>query len=254
MRVRILASSLDDPQDTQFLTSFVINDSVAVDAGCAGFQGQPAEQARIKEVFLTHSHADHVCSLPMLVTNAHNERGRGLVVHGHEHVLQCLRSDVFNGRVWPDLLQIGGSDSPFLRLQLLESEQTVAVDGLRVTPVFVDHVVPTFGYIVEDEAAAVVLCSDTGPTERIWQVARGKPNLKAVFLGASFPNGSAELAAVAAHLTPRLFGAEVAKLAMDVDIIAVHIKPGHRPQVVQELGELGLERLQIGIGGCEYRF
>jgi ribonuclease BN (tRNA processing enzyme) len=252
--VRILASSLDDPQNTQFLTSFVINDSVAIDAGCAGFRGQPAEQARIKHVFLTHSHADHVCSLPMLVTNAHEERGGAVDVYGHDHVLQSLRADVFNGRLWPDLLQMSENGTPFMRLQLLESEQPVVVDGLRITPVFVHHVIPTFGYIVEDEDAAVVLCSDTGPTERIWQVARATPNLKALFLGASFPDEMAELAGVAAHLTPRLFGGEVAKLAKDIDIIAVHIKPGHRNQVARQLEELGLERLQIGLGGHEYRF
>lgn len=254
MKVRILPSSLDDPQNTQFLTSFLINDSVAIDAGCAGFHGQPREQARIEHVFLTHSHADHVCSLPMLVTNAHDEHGRAVMVYGHDHVLQSLRTDVFNGRLWPDLLRISGNGAPFMTLQLLESEETVIIDGLRIKPVFVDHVVPTFGYIVEDDDAAVVLCSDTGPTERIWQVARETPNLKALFLGASFPEEMAELAGVAAHLTPRLFGGEVAKLAKDIDIIAVHIKPGHREQVVRELEDLGLERLQIGAGGQEYCF
>lgn len=249
-----MASSLDDPRDTQFLTTFLINDKVVLDAGCAGFHGQPREQARINHVFLTHSHADHVCSLPMLVTNARDQRSHSVTVYGHDHVLNCLRTDIFNGRLWPDLLQLVGDGNPFMRLEPLESEETVAADGLRVTPVFVDHVVPTFGYIVEDDGAAVVFCSDTGPTERIWEVARGKPNLKAVFLGASFPEEMAELARVAAHLTPSLFRDEVAKLATPVELLAVHIKPGHRERVVAQLEALDLESLQIGVAGHDYQF
>jgi ribonuclease BN (tRNA processing enzyme) len=254
VRVRILASSLDDPRDTQFLTSFLINDSVAIDAGCAGFHGSPREQARINHVFLTHSHADHLCSLPMLVTNVHEERGDAVNVYGHDHVLRSLRNDVFNGRLWPDLLQLGDNGSPFVRLQRLEPEEAVIADGLRVTPVFVNHVVPTFGYIVEDDEASVVFCSDTGPTERIWQVAGARQKLKAIFLDASFPARLADIAAAAAHLTPELFGAEVAKLGREVDVIAVHIKPGHRKQVLRELEDLRLDRLHIGTGGREYRF
>lgn len=250
----MLASSLDDPRETQFLTSFLINDTVAIDAGCAGFHGQPRAQARIEHVFLTHSHADHVCSLPMLATNAHEDREQCLQVYGHDHVLECLRTDVFNGRLWPALLQLGGDDDGFLRLRQLASEQTVVADGLRVTPVLVDHGVPTFGYIVEDDGAAVVLCPDTGPTERIWQLARDRKNLKAIFLDASFPNEMAEIARVSAHLTPVLFGREVDKLARDVDVVAIHIKPGHRRQVARELEELGLDRLQIGVGDREYDY
>ena len=254
MRIRILASSHDDSHDTQFLTSFLVNDTVAIDAGCVGFHGQPREQARIDHVFLTHSHADHVCSLPMLVTNAHDQRIHGVAVYGHDHVLDCLRSDVFNGRLWPDLLQLDGDGKRFMRLQRLKSEEAVAADGLRVTPVYVDHVVPTFGYIVEDDGATVVFCSDTGPTERIWEVARGKPNLRAVFLGASFPDEMAELAGVAAHLTPSLFRGEVDKLATPVELVAVHIKPGLRKRVVEQLEALDLESLQIGVAGRDYHF
>ncbi len=254
MRVRILASSFDDPRDTQFLTSFLINDTVAIDAGCVGFHGQPPEQARVSHVFLTHSHADHVCSLPMLVTNACDQRSDAVAVYGHAHVLDCLRTDIFNGRLWPDLLQLDRDGETFVRMQRLESEETVAANGLRVTPVFVDHVVPTFGYIVEDDHATVVFCSDTGPTERIWEVARGKPNMKAVFLGASFPEEMAELAGVAAHLTPSLFRGEAAKLASPVELVAVHIKPGHRERVVEQLLALDVESLQIGVAGHEYHF
>ena len=123
-----------------------------------------------------------------------------------------------------------------------------------ITPVAVDHVVPTFGYIVEDERSAVVLCPDTGPTERIWEVARDRPNLEAVFLGAAFPEDMEEMARISAHLVPSQFRREIAKLGRSVDVVAVHIKPRYRKQIIRELEGLGLDSLEIGTSDKEYTF
>ena len=40
------------------------------------------------------------------------------------------------------------------------------------------------GFIIEDDAAAIAIPSDTGPTEEIWTRASQTPNFKAVFLEA----------------------------------------------------------------------
>ena len=113
MRVRLLASAPEPPHEHQFLTSFLIDDRLAIDAGCVGFCGEPDDQSEIDHVFLTHSHADHICSLPMLLMNGHEGRDDGVVVHGHDHVLECLRTDVFNDRVWPDFVSLS-EDGPSL--------------------------------------------------------------------------------------------------------------------------------------------
>ena len=70
MRIRILGSSVHDYARRQFVSSYVINGTVAVDAGCLGFSGTPQEQEAINHVFLTHSHCDHTSSLPIFVENA----------------------------------------------------------------------------------------------------------------------------------------------------------------------------------------
>ena len=56
-------------------------------------------------------------------------------------------------------------------LQELKPEEEVVVGDLHITPVPVDHAVPTFGYIVTDGKSTVVFGADSGPTERIWQLA-----------------------------------------------------------------------------------
>ena len=120
MRIRMLPSAVTGGGQ-EFLTTFIVNGSVAIDAGGLGFWDDLIGQQRVDHVFLSHSHADHVCSLPMFVTNTLDTRARNVVVHAHAPVLESLSRDIFNGRLWPDfLLPADGSAS------LLDLDETSA--------------------------------------------------------------------------------------------------------------------------------
>jgi hypothetical protein len=56
------------------------------------------------------------------------------------------------------------------------------------------------------------------------------------------------------HLTPKIFGAEVAKMPPGIKIIAVHLKVRYRADVIRELNALGLPDLEIGECEKEYVF
>jgi ribonuclease BN (tRNA processing enzyme) len=238
----------------QFLTSYLLNDSVALDAGCLGLYRSPRRQARVNHVLLSHSHLDHLASLPFFLDNVHDARHGPVQVHAGEAVLDCLRRDLFNDRLWPDFIRLSADRRPFLTLNVLEPGKAVELDGLRVTPVPVNHAVPTLGFVVEDGSAAVAFPSDTGPTEEIWRRAGDTPNLKAVFLEATFPDGMGWLADLARHLTPALFAREAAKLGRDVTWIAVHVHPRFRKQVMRELRALGMPNLRAARFGRPYHF
>src|SRR5262249_6037794 len=90
----------------QFATSYLVNDSTAIAAGWLGFRATPAEQARIRHVFLTHTHIDHIATLPIFLDMAFHTTGAGVNVYGTAPVLDCLRRDIFNDRVWPDLVRL----------------------------------------------------------------------------------------------------------------------------------------------------
>ena len=239
----------------QYLTSYLINGRVAVDAGCAGFHGRARDQAKIRHVFVSHSHIDHIASLPVLVENAYDPARDGLVIHGGEAVLDCLRRDFFNDRVWPDLSRPFEAGAPFFLFDLLRPGRPVEVEGLRITPVDVDHTVPTQGFLIDDGRSSVLIASDTGPTEAIWRLADRAENLRAVFLEASFPNAFRWLAALTKHLTPELLAAEMRKLrSCSPRFLAVHIKAQHIEQVVAELAALALPNLEVARFGEMYTF
>jgi cAMP phosphodiesterase len=235
-----------------FLTSYLINETVAVDAGSLGFYGEAQEQARIKHLLLTHTHIDHIASLPIFLENAFEGRPDCVTVHATADVLDALRRDIFNDRVWPDFFRLSRPEAPFLHVAELKPRVTVELAGLRVTPVPVNHVVPTAGFIVEDADGAVVIPSDTGPTEEIWERANALPNLKAVFLEATFPDELGWLADVSKHLTPATFAGELRKLHRPVPVVVVHIKARYHQQVIAQVEALRLPHVSIGEAARPY--
>jgi cAMP phosphodiesterase len=257
VKVTLVPSSVgdSDPSQRQFLTSYVIDDVLAVDAGCLGFWGAPEDQARIKNVLISHSHIDHIASLPIFVENAYEGKGDCVTIYASEQVLASLRTDLFNERIWPDFIALSkNNEKPFLKVETLEPGKPLALGGLRITGIPVNHVVPTLGFIVDDGNSAIVISSDTGPTEALWQHAKTLPNLKAVFLEVTFPEHMAWLAKLSEHLTPVTFGQQLQKLGKQVPVIAVHIKARFRAQVIQELQKLGMPNIQIGKFGTPYSF
>ncbi len=141
-----------------------------------------------------------------------------------------------------------------MELILLESGISLEIEGLRITPVAVNHAIPTLGFILQEGGATVVMAMDTGPTEEIWQRANAAGNVRAIFIEAAFPNEMLSFAKLCKHMTPELVGREVKKLRDDVRIIAVHLKPQFHPQVSAELQNLGIANLQLANSTQTYRF
>ncbi|QNI33990.1 MBL fold metallo-hydrolase [Alloacidobacterium dinghuense] len=254
MKIKLLGSSVPDPARRQYVSSYLVNGTVAIDVGCLGFYGTPQEQEAIRHVFLTHSHTDHTASLPIFVENAWTPAGNCARIYGSVATLDGVQKHIFNDVMWPDFIALSRNMPPFLRAFPIEAEVPVEADGLQVVPVPVHHVVPTFGYVVGDGKSAVIFGGDSGPTERLWEVAHQTPGLRAVFLEACFPNHLTGLAEASLHLTVDMFGREVAKMPSGIKVVAVHIKVRYREQVIRELQALQLPNLEIGECEREYNF
>jgi len=251
MRVRILASAPGDRPE-QYLTTLVVENRVAIDAGSLGLHSTFAD-AGLGHIFITHSHVDHVGTLPLFLEAWRDHRNGPAHIYGSRATLTEVREHLFNDGVWVDYSQLQ-AQAGWVELFPVEPEQPVSVGNLRIRGVPVDHTVPTMGYIVEDGSSAFVFGADSGPTERLWTVARATRNLRAAFLECSFPNRLRELAAKTGHLTPELWALELKKLPTDVSIFAVHLKPRFRDEVIAELAALGDGRVQVAEMGREYVF
>jgi cAMP phosphodiesterase len=243
-----LPSTAGRDSQYQALTSFVVNDRIAVDGGSIGFALTPDEMSGVRHVVVTHAHSDHTASLPIFVAEAYTLLQEPIIIYGTSEVVDALKSFVFNDTIWPDFQKIPLPDGsgPTIEFRLIEPRATSHIAGLDVTPIPVNHVVPTVGLIVEDHSAAVVFTSDTYVTDEIWEAARRVERLKAVFVDVSFPDELAGLAAASKHLTPELIALELEKLDRDVNVYAVHIKPTNREDVIRQLKLLNGRPVSVG--------
>jgi hypothetical protein len=126
------------------------------------------------------------------------------------------------------------------------------VEGLRVTPVYTNHTVPTIGLAIEDGTSSAIFTSDTYHTEEIWHLANRVPNLRAVFVDVSYPNELEQLASDSKHLTPQGLAIEMDKMDRQVQVYAVHLKPQSRERIIEQLKALDRRNIAVGEISREY--
>lgn len=247
MKIRLLPSTSTDDQRPQLLTTFVVDGSIAIDAGSIALSLTVQELAAIKHIVVTHSHSDHTALLPIFVAEAYTGLIAPIVVHSTEAVISDLRAFVFNDHIWPDFERITLPDSnlPSLEFRTIHPGHQTKVGHLSITPISVNHTVPCVGLLVDDGEAEVLFTSDTYTTDEIWSRAAAARNLKAIYVDVSYPNELEPLAAASKHFTPQSLAVDLQKLERDVQIFAVHIKPSNRHAVVEQLRQLGDPRISI---------
>lgn len=252
MDIVLLPSSAGPGPGFQFLSAFVIDGVLAVDAGSLGLWPDLAAQARVRDVVLTHAHMDHVASLPIFLENTYGTEPPA-TVHGLADTLDAVRRDVFNERVFPDLLGREPEVGPFVRLAPLAPLETRHLPHHAVTLVPVAHKTPTAAVIVDGAAESLVIVTDTGPTDAVWAAVAGRKNLKAIFLEVTFPDRLDWLAEVSGHLTPALFAAELQKAPPGVPVYAIHLKPRYRDAVLADLAAYAFPHVTVAEPGKVYR-
>jgi len=101
----------------------------------------------------------------------------------------------------------------------------------------------------------VAFSSDTAETEEFWKIINEMKGLDALLIEASFPDRLAKLAHVSRHFTPASLGQELKKLTHDgMDIMAVHLKPSYRDEIIQQLNALNIPELTVMDPGKVYEW
>lgn len=253
MKIEVLGAFGGQSIDCR-MTCLLLDERVALDAGCLA-QALPVERQReVRAILLTHSHIDHVHSLPLFIDNVHGARSEPVEVHASAATEHVVRRHLLNNELWPDFARLPHHLLPTIRFGELQEEVPVEVESLRVTPIRVDHVVPTFGFLIEDAGGAVLWSSDTGATVRLWEIANQTPKLKAIFVETSFDVSKQQLAELSGHLTPRTLVSELRKLEREVPVILHHLKPPCVEEIRREVHELYLPQVELIEQGRTYTF
>ncbi|HEV8441395.1 MAG TPA: 3',5'-cyclic-nucleotide phosphodiesterase [Methylomirabilota bacterium] len=230
-----------------------MDDRILVDAGTVGGALSVAEQVEIEHALISHAHLDHTAGLAFLTdTLAMLSPERHITVAAIAPVVEALRVHAFNDALWPNFTAIPSGARPVLGFRTLVEEAEARVGELWVTPVLVDHTVPTTGFVIHDGETGFVYSGDTGPTEQLWRVAREMRGLKAIIVETAFPDRLEALARVSGHLTPDRLRREIDKMPPEVPIWVYHIKPQLFEETAEELAMIDPSRIHTLEQGKTY--
>jgi ribonuclease BN (tRNA processing enzyme) len=253
MKIEVLGCYGGESPDCR-LTCLRINDSIALDAGCLSDGLSIAQQMEVKSLVLTHSHMDHTKGLPFFLDNVFGTDHGGLKVYGSGATIYAIRKYLFNASTWPDFSRLPNHLVPAVSFEEIDEEVPFEIEGVRFIPIAVNHVVPTFGYLIQQGDSAVLWSSDTGATHRLWQVANSTPNLKAVCIDVSFSSDMQQVADDSRHLTPVGLSEELKKLEIDVPIYVHHLKPRFIDAIEKELAFIEGRNIELLEQGRIYDF
>jgi ribonuclease BN (tRNA processing enzyme) len=235
MKLRILGCSGGIGGSHLRTSSLLVDHDVLIDAGTGVADLSIDELAQIDHVFLTHSHLDHIVSLPLMIDTVADLRSKPLVVHATEEVLNILRDHVFNWAIWPDFSLIPCTEKPFMTFQAIKVGETLTLGARHFTALPVDHTVPAVGYQIDSGAASLVISGDTGICDAFWQAVNRIENLRYLIIECAFSNKEAELALRSKHLCPEMLASELEKLTRQCEIFITHLKPAQIELTMQEI-------------------
>lgn len=250
MRVRVLGCSGGIGAERR-TTAFLVDDDVLIDAGTGVGDLTLEEMTRIRHVFLTHSHLDHIAALPLLVDTLFGRLDRPLQVHAQAVTLETLREHVFNWSVWPDFTRLPDEAGAVLRFNELAPGSAREVDGRRILPIPVSHTVPAVGYCVESQGRRFCFSGDTSSNDGLWEALNRRDGLDLLIVECAFADADLALARLAGHYCPRLLAADLAKLRHRPAVHLSHFKPGDEAVILEECRRAMPERELAALNGGE---
>jgi cAMP phosphodiesterase len=223
-------------------SAFIVDDRVAIDAGSLTSGMDLKAQCALEAVLVSHAHLDHVRDLATIADNRNQNGADPLIIAATRPTLAALKKHFFNGLLWPDFSKIPNARHAAIKYLEVDLEKPVTIAGYEVNAIPVSHTIETCGFTVRGKDGVLAYSGDTGPTERLWEVLRETPDLKAMLMEVSFPNDEAKLARVSGHHTPHTLLEDMKKLgskkARELPTLLYHIKPSFQARVERECAKL----------------
>ena len=245
MEITILGAHNIESQ-TASLAGVLIDGVLALDAGSLTSSLNLEDQYKLRAVFLTHRHYDHIRDIPTLGMSLYLG-GRSARIFALPEVLDLLAGSFINGQVYSDFTR-KPAEGPTFTLEPVTPGKEIEVDGYHILPVSMPHSVPAVGYMVCGQGASrLFYTGDAGPGF-YRQLLDLDPQLLIVEVTAS--NRYQDFGRSAGHLNPDLLEAELEAYRQTKgyvpDVVCVHMYPGQEKEIIGQLNQVA-ERLDADI-------
>jgi len=227
--------------------AFLLDEEILFDAGSLTSTLNEKAQMKIRNIFITHAHLDHIRSIPFLADNiVVGKKHTKITLFSISPVISMIKRHLFNSAVWPDFTIIPNPGDAILNLVALKAGEPVILDGYTITPHKVNHTLPAVGYLVEDiKGKRFFYTGDTGPTAATWKKIKHS-KLDCLIIDVSFPNSMRDLAIKTGHLTPELLREELVRFEQAPEHIYItHPKPQYFMTIKKQVGALKMKNITL---------
>ena len=226
-------------------TSLLLDDDILIDAGTGVCDLSLEAMAKIDWVFLTHSHLDHILSLPLLLDSVGAGRSKPVHLFGLPETISTIKQHIFNNKIWPDFSVIPSVEQPFLTISTLQVGEAVTLGGRTIRALPAHHTVHAVGYSMSVGGSTIAFTGDSGPCPAFWDEIQAIDGLKHLLIETSFTDGDQFLAEISRHYCPVTLARSIKPLPTQTQIWISHLKPGQGEQIMAELTDASrLEKVQ----------
>jgi ribonuclease BN (tRNA processing enzyme) len=215
-------------------TSMLIDHDILIDAGSGVGELSLGEMARIKHIFLTHSHLDHIGFIPLLLDSIFDHIEEPIMVHGLPETIQALRMHIFNWVVWPDFSKLPDEEHPVVRFAEMRPGRPFVSGERTLEMLRVNHAVPGVGYRIECPGGVIAFSGDTTTNDEFWEALNRRPRLDILIVEAAFSNRDEEISRMSRHFCANLLAADMVKLRHTPEVYITHNKPGEEAVIIAE--------------------
>jgi ribonuclease BN (tRNA processing enzyme) len=215
MQLNLLGTTGYHPNNLRHTACMMLPEcGVILDAGTGMFRARDLLQTDTLDIFLTHTHLDHIVGLTFLLDVLFEKEMRRVDVHGEAEKLKAVDQHLYSEHIFPV--------RPTFRWRPLEDHVRLR-DGGRVSWFPLKHPGGSVGYRFDWPGCSMAYVTDTtaDPQSPYVDKIRG---VDVLLHECHFPDGWEELAEKTGHscLTP---AAQVARAADVGRLILVHINP-----------------------------
>lgn len=217
-------------------TSFLVDNDILIDCGTGVGDLSLPEMSCIRHVFLTHTHLDHLASLPMLVDTLFPRLQQDpLRVYAQADVITIIKNHIFNWEIWPDFFELPKIDRPVVRFHPLTPGEGIFIGDRSLTAIPVNHNIPAVAYCVQSPTGVFAFTGDTTTNDTLWAFLNQLDRLDLLFAECAVAQRDMELARLAHHYCPMLLAADLQKLVHTPTIGITHMKVGEEETILAEL-------------------
>lgn len=220
--------------DSLRTTTLLVDDDILIDAGTGLGDLELDSMASIRHIFLTHSHLDHITSLPFLVDTIFEQIKQPIMVYALEETISALRTHIFNNIIWPDFSRLPDIENPVLKFQVMQLGDTIEIKQRKIEMIEMNHTVPAVGYRVESTSGSFAFSGDGTTNDTFWQALNKHSGLDLLLVESAFTNSDIELCRLAKHYCAELLAADIEKLRLKPEVYISHNKPGAEEKIFAE--------------------